>query len=387
MAEAKNADKGKAAGEARRGEWLSNPLPIRLGWLNDSPPSVGGLPIVQFVVERFNKLKRIDREVELCMISAQGSPAGRIANIYKAWLELKEMGCLIIMGPSMSDSCIEMCALIQEHKVPTITTGATSHAIGEWYFDIPWGACPEEGYFLVNWLLREGHKRVGVTYDMAYHAGEYLRHFRAAARRAKIEIGGEVRVQQLDVGAGNEGAKAALASLRKSNVEAIVHLGSGFSAAHIASAWKASDWNPPLAINDSYYVANIPEMRADFEGVVGLCYFDEENPVYREARRDYIEWAGAEPQHPELFAIWYTMTSAALEGIALAPILSVDGTRRGLESITMLPSAMGGPRSAVSFSPWNHRGLGGADVLVMRRAKNGKSVLEMRYDPMLAKLV
>lgn len=371
--------------EVKRGEWLSNPLPIRLGWLNDNPPSLASLPIAQFVIETFNKSKRIDRQVELCLIRAQGSPAGRIKNIYNAWLELKDMGCLVIMGPSMSDSCIEMCELIQEHKVPTITTGGTSHAIGEWYFDLAWGGCPEEGYFLANWCAREGHKRVGITYDMAYHAGEYLRHFRAAVRRLKIEIGGEVRVHQLDLGEGEEGAKTALASLRKSSVDAIVHLGSGFSAAHIAKAWQVSPWKPPLAINDAYYVANIPEMRPLFEGIPGVCYFDEENPVYARAYSDYTKWAGEEPQHPELFAVWYTMTTTALEGIALAPILSVEGVRRGLESVTLLPSAMGGPRAAVSFSPWNHRGLGGADVITMHRMKKGKNVLEMRYDPMLAK--
>jgi ABC-type branched-subunit amino acid transport system substrate-binding protein len=368
-------------------DWWKDPLPIRLGWLNDNPPLVENLPVVQFVVERFNKLKRIDRTVELSLVRAQGAPAGRIKNIFKAWLELKEMGCLAIMGPSISDACIEIGELINAEKVPTITSGASAQAIGEWYFDVSWGAIPEEGYIIANWLVREGHKRVGVCWDTAYHAGEYLRHFRAAARRAKIEICGEYRINQLDMGEATEDANRALASLRKSNIDAIVHLGTGSSAHHLAGAWQVSDWKPPLIINDAYYGSAMPQNAPTFEGVVGICGFDEENPVFATAYREFTEWAGKPPQHPEMFAVWYTLASAALEGIANAPILSTDGVRRGLESVTLMPSAIGGPRAAVSFSPWNHRGSGGADVYVLRKIVGGKSVMEMRYDPMRAKLI
>jgi ABC-type branched-subunit amino acid transport system substrate-binding protein len=373
--------------ERAASEWWANPLPIRLGWLNDNPPIVDNLPIVEFVIERFNSLKRIDRKVELCLVRAQGAPAGRIRNIFNAWLELKEMGCLAIMGPSISDACIEIGELIDEHKVPTITSGATAQAVNAWFFNIAWGAIPEEAYIIANWLVREGHKRVGVCWDTAYHSGEYLRHFRAAARRAKIEICGEYRVNQLDVGDAREDADRAIASLKRSNVDAIVVLSTGTSSVHTAAAWQASDWKPPIIMNDGWYSSALPQAAAIFEGIVGVCGFDEENPVFSTAYREFTEWAGKEPQHPELFAVWYTLASAALEGIANAPILSTDGVRRGLESVTQMPSALGGPRASVTWSPWNHRGVGGADVNVLRRIVNGKSIFEMRYDPMRAKLL
>jgi branched-chain amino acid transport system substrate-binding protein len=324
---------------------------------------------------------------ELCLKRAQGAPAGRIKNIFQAWLDLKEMGCLAIMGPSISDACIEISELIDEHKAPTVTSGATSQAVGAWFFNIAWGAIPEESYIIANWLVREGHKRVGVCWDTAYHSGEYLRHFRAAARRAKIEICGEYRVNQLDVGDAREDADRAIASLKKSNVDAIVVLSTGTSSHHTAAAWQASDWKPPIIMNDGWYGSATARMAPTFEGIVGVCGFDEENPVFSQAYREFTEWAGKEPEHPELFAVWYTLASAALEGIANAPILSTDGVRRGLESVTQMPSALGGPRASVTWSPWNHRGVGGADVNVLRRIVNGKSVFEMRYDPMLAKIL
>jgi ABC-type branched-subunit amino acid transport system substrate-binding protein len=376
-----------AHGMAGAGNEWSVPLPIRLGWLIDTPATIDNTPIVRFAIERFNKLRRIDREVELCPIKAQGAPAGRIKNIFAAWQELKDMGCLAIMGPSISDACIEIGELVNAEKVPTITSGATAQAVGEWYFDISWGAIPEESYIIANWLVREGHKRVGVCWDTAYHSEEYLRHFRAAARRAGIEICGEYRINQLDVGAGREDAQRAIKSLKRSDVDAIAVLSTGASAHHAAAAWQGSDWKPPIIMNDGWYISALPAVASTFEGIVGICGWDEENPIFAAAYRDFTEWAGAEPQHPELFAVWFTLTSAVLEGIANAPILSVDGVRRGLESVTLSPSAIGGARAAVSWSPWSHRGLGGADVYVLRRIVGGKSVMEMRFDPTLARLI
>jgi hypothetical protein len=38
--------------------------------------------------------------------------------------------------------------------------GASAQAIGEWYFDISWGAIPEEGHVIANCLMLEGYKRL-----------------------------------------------------------------------------------------------------------------------------------------------------------------------------------------------------------------------------------
>src|SRR6516164_1362925 len=50
--------------------YWKEPSPILLGWLKDAP--YDAIPIAEFVVERFNKLERIDRKIELCVVEAQG---------------------------------------------------------------------------------------------------------------------------------------------------------------------------------------------------------------------------------------------------------------------------------------------------------------------------
>ncbi len=376
----------KYEADTKSTRYWKEPLPIRLGWLKDAP--YDAIPIADFLVERFNALGRIDRKVELCVVEAQGAPAGRIRNVFDAWLELKDMGCLAIMGPSISDACIEIASLIDQHKVPTITSGATASAVGEWYFDISHGAIPEEGHLIANWLVREGHKRIGVMYDTAYHASEYLHHFKVAARRHRFELCGEYRVNQLDLGAAREDADRALASLMKSSVDAIVYLGTGPSSHHAAQGWQALPaGKPPMILNDGWYGSGFATYAPMFEGLVGICGWDEENPVFVSALAEFTEWHGKPPQHPEMFAVWWTLCSAALEGIANAPILSPEGVRRGLEDVTLLPSAVGGAGTCVRWSKWGRRGLSGKDVYVLRRIVDGVSVMEMRYDPMLAKLM
>jgi len=41
-----------------------------------------------------------------------------------------------------------------------------------------------------------------------------------------------------------------------------------------------------------------------------------------------------------------------------------------------VPAACGGARTCIGFSPHAHRGLQGADVMVLRRMQNGKLTME-----------
>ena len=130
-------------------------------------------------------------------------------------------------------------------------------------------------------------------------------------------------------------------------------------------------------------------MAGPFEGWVGIAGFDEENTTFMSRYAEYLTWLEHRTDddnattHPEMFAVWYTLTTAACEGVALAPILSHSGVKRGLESVAMLPSAVGVRGSVVQWSHHNHRGLRGADIYVLRKIVDGASVMEMRFDPTL----
>jgi hypothetical protein len=168
--------------------------------------------------------------------------------------------------------------------------------------------------------------------------------------------------------------------MRRSQPDAVVHLGTGYSAGTIAHAIAEAGWDISRIMNDAFFSAYNNPM---FEGWVGTAAWDETNEVYTAARERYEKRVGHGIVHPEAFVVAYTMTTTMLEGLRLAPILSHEGLRRGLESVTLFPSAIGGPRTCVGFSPYTRRGVRGADVYVMRRIQDGVSVFESRFDPTL----
>jgi len=51
-----------------------------------------------------------------------------------------------------------------------------------------------------------------------------------------------------------------------------------------------------------------------------------------------------------------------------------------LESVQLLPAAIGGPRNSISFGPYDRAGLKGSDCVVLRRVKNGELVMEGRIE-------
>jgi ABC-type branched-subunit amino acid transport system substrate-binding protein len=122
-----------------------------------------------------------------------------------------------------------------------------------------------------------------------------------------------------------------------------------------------------------------PERVSWPEGWVGVTTWDDDNKVASKVYDDYrVRYPDAEAPKRELIAVCRDGLTALIEGIIQAPILTRDGIRRGLELVQMLPAASGGPRTCLGFSPHNHRGLQGPDVMVLRRMQDGQPVMEGR---------
>lgn len=153
----------------------------------------------------------------------------------------------------------------------------------------------------------------------------------------------------------------------------------------MSSRWAGyvtrSGWDIPRVMNDAFHGANRPEMAVGFEGWVGTTMWDDANEVGARFYDQYMARCAdlARPSH-EMVGLYRDAITALIEGVILAPILTRDGVRRGLEMVQMLPAACGGPRTCISFSPHAHRGLQGADVMVLRRVKDGELIMEGHID-------
>lgn len=311
----------------------------------------------------------LDQPVELIVRSVEGLPTGSQHNVTTAWRALADEGVLAILGPSNADNGMAVRDTVNEHQVPTVLFGCSEHLASEWTFSVPWGAAPEDSILAMNWARVNGHRRVALLWDSAWHGLEWHQYARIAARRFDMEIVGDVRIPALVMDDDTRAAQFRLAReglerLRTLEPDALVMMTSHGSIP-FATAVKELDWDVPRVIaGGSFGAARVAAPL--FEGWVGTCLWDDTNPTCTRFLDRYAERHGARPREDMAIAV-YDGSRALLEGISLAPIMTRAGVRAGMEQVKLLPASSGGPGSVLSFGPYDHRGFKGRDISILRR--------------------
>jgi len=354
--------------------------PVKIGVLMDLPAepfSQHAYRVYDLVAEQITASKRFERGFEFVKVEPYGPPAGFIQNTIDAYHELCDQGCIAVIGPNHSDANIAIPPYADARKVPVMGLGATAQGMSAWTFSVCWSSIPHDVYTMASWLKRNGHTRVVMTWDKADHALENIVHFRNACARAGIKILGDERFPQLLVPELPEIFARTVDELKALRPDALAHFGTGPVSSHWAGFVTRAGWDIPRIMNDAFFGATRAEMREGFEGWVGTTMWDDDNKVMAKFYDDYCKrYPDIEPPGHEMMALYRDGITALIEGIILAPILTPDGVRRGLEMVQLLPCASGGPRTCISFSPYAHRGTQGADVMVLRRVKNGELIME-----------
>jgi ABC-type branched-subunit amino acid transport system substrate-binding protein len=307
---------------------------------------------------------------------------------------------MIITGTSHSDNGKVLLPVADATQVPFIQNAASDQVISEYMFSVNWGYMANETYLLANYCRAKNFNRVCVVTDTAWHCREYVEYFTDACRRWKIDIlsmgiasefiGDEMRGQLK--GFAEEHARLA--------PDAVVVLGSSpiaenYSwAAHVAGV-KAERlmnadfpriyWPPEHGI--------LPESaRRDmalldtFTGWVGLSVYDEDNAVYQGVQRRYEAKYGEPIQLHDPGATYYDAVRACFEAIRMAPLMSPQGVKIGLEKLKQFPAATGTATNSLNFGPYDHMGYKGINAAVLRKITDGRkgiSVVEHRFDTSL----
>lgn len=370
---------------AKRDPYLEKPLPLKIGILMDMPERINkwAFPAYELTKQQFMDSGRWERDIEFVVRMAYGAPGGYIQDAVDAYNELCDAGCLVVVGPNHSDNCMAVVDTVAERKVPMIALGATADNCSEHIFTIPWASIPDDAYAMTSWLVQNGYRRVAMTWDMVWHGTEYVRHFKIATQRAGIEIVADYRFSVFTSDARHEKMKEVARQHRDLRPDAIVHFGTGNSSVPYARAVKEIGWDVPRITNGGFFQANFEYAWDAMEDWVGTSMWDDENVTLQKWWKAYRE---AHPEDeviaytPEPILVWHDAMRVALEGLALAPIMTPKGLHEGLESIRALPSSIGGPRQSISFGRYDRRGNKGADVVVLRRCKGGRLHQEGRID-------
>src|SRR5437763_10677136 len=106
-----------------------------------------------------------DRPVQLVVADARGLPRENFLKCRKGYEWLCDQGCVVVLGPMISDNSLNIQELVNRRKVPVIGwTGAWRFA-SEYCFTIANGDIPTEGVMCAQWMASKGFKKIGMFWE------------------------------------------------------------------------------------------------------------------------------------------------------------------------------------------------------------------------------
>jgi branched-chain amino acid transport system substrate-binding protein len=310
------------------------------------------------------------RPIEIVPMIARGLPRGEARVTVKGYHDLCDAGCLLILGPYITDNALALLPAMAERRVPLVSTNGAKDFHSYYGFTIGNGGVSEEGSIMAGWLNQRDYRRVAMVTEVSPGGQEYSSAFRAAAQRNGVEVISEVFIQT-----NGDGLADGLRYLQAEvHPEALAYCGYGYPTAMFNPILAELGWNPPKIMSTAFmWYINESSILGDLEGWVGVDQIGDEigepNPNFLPMVERFENRYGRRVYHA-MVGVTYDGTRAALAGIAAASLLTPDGVVKGLEKLTMLPTVVGGPRTYISFGPYDRKGLKG-DWLTLRHVVNG----------------
>ena len=313
-----------------------------------------------------------DRPVQLVVADARGLPRENFRKCRQGYEWLCDQGCVVIVGPMISDNSLSIQDLVNQRKVPVIGwTGAWKFA-SEYCFTVANGDIPTEGVMCAQWLANQGFTKVGMFWEQGSSGRDYADFFREEAQRQGLTITRDVKL-----GPNPRGLPEHLQAMRDAGTEGIYYGGYGYATFHFARAFEEIGWDPPRVMGTAFmFYSNTNEWAKGLEGWHGVDQLGEDgaNPNYN-AMIERFEKRFNRTSRNVVVALAYDTARCAIHGIANAGMATPEEVKNGLERIRWMPATNGGPATYVQFGPHDRKGYKG-DFLVIRELRGG----ELRFD-------
>jgi ABC-type branched-subunit amino acid transport system substrate-binding protein len=347
--------------------------PIKLGYLIDIDAGMllgDCLDAIVLACEDALNDGELKRPIEVLPMVARGLPREDAATTVAGYDALCDAGCLAIMGPYITDNAMALLPAMERRQVPLISNNGAKAFHSYYGFTLGNGGVSEEGALLAGWLREKGFQRVAAVTELSPGADEYSKAFRSGAKRNRVKLAADVFVDQT----GDDLADALRRLHDDVQPDALVYLGYGYPVAMFNPILRELDWDPPRIMSTAFmWYTNEPSMLEQLEGWYGVDQIgndvDNCNPNYWPFVHRFEERYGRRVMHPMLTCA-YDQARATIAGVANAPLLDPPGVVLGLETLTMMPTAGGGPRNYISFGPFDRKGYKG-DWLTIRHVVNG----------------
>jgi ABC-type branched-subunit amino acid transport system substrate-binding protein len=346
--------------------------PVRVGVLVDM--EIGQLladwidPTMLAIEDAMNEGVYQRGPIELVTVDARGLPRENYLKARKGYLKLVEEGCVVVLGPMISDNSVNIRDLVNQTGVACIGWTGSTRFDGEYCFTVANGDIPTESVMGAHWCKGNGYEKVGFFWELGSSGTDYRDWFLSEARNLGLEVVDTVPLSPNPVGMDDS-----LAKMRDRGAQAIVYMGYGYSTFHFKRAFDALEWDPPRFMGTAFmFYSNTNEWAQGLEGWHGVDQLGEDgtNPNY-EALMERFERRFGRTSRNVVVALAYDTARAAIHGIANATIAIPKEVKLGLEKIKWMPCTNGGPGTYITFAPHDHRGYKG-DFLTIRHLRGGK---------------
>jgi ABC-type branched-subunit amino acid transport system substrate-binding protein len=355
------------------GHRIQQYTPVKLGYLVDIDAGMllgDCLDAVVLACEDALNDGELKRPIEIVPMVARGLPREDAATAVAGYEALCDAGCLAILGPYITDNAMAMLPAMERRQVPVVSTNGAKPFHSHYGFTLGNGGVSEEGSICAGWLREKGFQRVAAVTELSPGGDEYAKAFRAAAKRNRVNLVADVFVDQT----GDDLADALRRLHDDVQPDAIAYLGYGYPVAMFNPILRELEWDPPRIMSTAFmWYINEPIMLDDMEGWYGVDQVGNDvadsNPNYWPFVHRFEERYGRRVQHAML-GCSYDQARATIAGVANATLLDPRGVVKGLETLTMMPTVSGGPRSYISFGPYDRKGFKG-DWLTIRHVVDG----------------
>lgn len=308
----------------------------------------------------------IDRPIELVVRQISGLPRGSVRAVIDAYKELVEAGCVLVLGPLISENVADLRRYVEgapvDRKIPYMSWAGSDEALSHWGFALNNAGFADETLTTSSIMHHDGIRSVFAVVENSLIGKGYLKFLHDAAEVFDIDIRGQFWVPQLE-----SDKTAALEQAKASGADAIIALGFGYGLWGINDAMEKVDYVRPF-----YGVLNFPavyysrDWMHQLRNFIGLDQYDERNPV---GQRFLDRFAARYGRRPDYYLPLYGYDSAriAVDALRRAEPISGWGVREALERVKGLPAACGAPGTWLRFNPYVHQGWMGAGCFVARQ--------------------
>jgi ABC-type branched-subunit amino acid transport system substrate-binding protein len=315
--------------------------------------------------------------IELVIADARGLPRENYRKVIEGYRWLVEQGCVVVLGPMISDNSLVVQDTANELGVACIGwTGAHKFA-SDYCFTVANGDIPTEGVMCAQWLKAQGFSRVGLFWEQGSSGKDYAEFFRDAAVGLGMTITREVKLEPNPVGLADD-----LESMRQLGTEGIYYGGYGYATFHFAEAFKKIGWDPPRVMGTAFmFYSNSNQWAEGLEGWHGVDQLGEDgaNPNYN-AMVERFEARFGRTTRNVVVALAYDTARVAIHGIANAAIPHPRWVKEGIERIRWMPCTNGGPGTYIQFGPYDRKGYKG-DFLTIRELRGGELAFKGYHRP------